>query len=1022
MDSIALAEDLDFSALAAQPAAAIAPAAPVALAVEDAELPVPVKRDLPRGAPSGPTIAGPDEIDLPAPKGAPRDAPPPLPSGVDLPRPKATPPRPPNAAPAAAASTGSVADHDIPLDLDSPDADDDGLVSAGSGHLGGGEPDLPTPVADRGMDGVAPKSEAGDELAPRSAAEQGVAFKSGSAATLASEAEAGDLSPLLEPGVEVEAERAPTKKSGRRAPVVAVAGLVIALAGGAVYTFDPFGLFGDAKLGGGGEVKGGKDAKIAAARRAISDGTAPGLRRAVTDLKPFTDGEKPDETAGLIEAQAHFLLARLGTQGELEKGKVLLERPVVEPLIAERGRAEGLRALAGGDVAGARTKLQGVLAQAPLDANALTYLGTTELLAGNPSAADKAFTQALSAEPTLGAAAYGVGLAKERSGDDKAADEAWAKVLAAHADHARAQIGKQRIAARSGDATAATKIEALLAAQAATLAPRERAEGQVALGQIAAAAGQRNEAEDWFKKAITGDADPAKSLVARDAKLGLARVRVDGGHGAEAIEDLRKLVALEPKNVDVDLLLAEALIDKQEQAAAEPLLTTVQQVEPKSARLACLRGRILSSRTTVAKPDREQAVALFREATAADPKLVAAWANLAATLHQLDRTAEAVEALGKATESLSGDPRAIATLGAAYLAIGRPADAEERFRKVLDGKSQVTAAERIPLWLGLGQALEAQNKLDDAMKVYDEAQTADPKSVIVTEKRANLASTQNKPELAKKLFDEALAGPSPSTALRISAADASIKASRFAEARRLLDAALKDDERSALGNLLLARVEEAEGHPDEALGLARRAAMLRDMPEAHLLLAQLLERSNKLEAASAEYTAARRAPIEEAATLGHARILVRMGSTRDAVVELTPLVKSVSVRAQALLLLGDSYSDLQQADKARHAYEDAVKSDPQLGEASFKLGRALLDAGKRQPGVLALERAVSGTKPGTPWLADAHLLLGDAHRAAHENDAAVRAYKKYLELAPASAPMRREAERQIAVMGGSGAP
>ena len=324
--------------------------------------------------------------------------------------------------------------------------------------------------------------------------------------------------------------------------------------------------------------------------------------------------------------------------------------------------------------------------------------------------------------------------------------------------------------------------------------------------------------------------------------------------------------------------------------------------------------------------------------------------------------------------------------------------------------------------LGLGDALEAENKLDDATKVYDDAQVADPKSAVLLEKRARLAARQDKPDVAKKLYEEALALPQPSTALRLGAAELAMKSARLVDARKLLDSVLKDDERSAWGSLLLARVEVAEGHPEDAMVLARRAGIMRDLPEAHLVVAQLLEHQNKLDAALAEYSIARRAPAVEAAALGHARILVRQGSTKDALLDLAPLTKGGGVRAEALVLEGDCYSDLQQLDKARHAYEEASKLAPQLGEASFKLGRALLDAGKRQPGVIALEHALKSTEPGTPWLADAHLLLGDAHRLAHENDAAVRAYKKYLELAPPSAAMRKEAEKQIAMMGGSATP
>jgi tetratricopeptide (TPR) repeat protein len=147
--------------------------------------------------------------------------------------------------------------------------------------------------------------------------------------------------------------------------------------------------------------------------------------------------------------------------------------------------------------------------------------------------------------------------------------------------------------------------------------------------------------------------------------------------------------------------------------------------------------------------------------------------------------------------------------------------------------------------------------------------------------------------------------------------------------------------------------------------------------------------------------------------------LVRKGATKDALGELGPLAANGELRSEALMLQGDCYADLQQGDKARHAYEDAAKLAPGSGEIAFKVGRAELDAGKRQPALIALERAIKIGDSKASWLPDAHLLLGDARRQGKENEAAIRAYTKYLELAPLSAPMRAEATRQIKLLGGS---
>jgi tetratricopeptide (TPR) repeat protein len=239
------------------------------------------------------------------------------------------------------------------------------------------------------------------------------------------------------------------------------------------------------------------------------------------------------------------------------------------------------------------------------------------------------------------------------------------------------------------------------------------------------------------------------------------------------------------------------------------------------------------------------------------------------------------------------------------------------------------------------------------------------------------------------------------------------------DARKLADEVVHDDDRNAVAHLLLARAFLAKKSPEEALAESRRAATMADLPEAHLVLARSLELLGKLDQSVQEYNLARRPPVEGEASIGRARIMVRMGATRDALADLTQLAQNPKLRAQALLLEGDCFADLSQKDKARKAYEDAVKASPDSGEAAFKLGRIYLDGGRRHDAVVMLEKALKLSGDQAPFAVEAWLLAGDAHRESKERDAAVRAYKKYLELAPADAPSRTEVSRQLSLLGGS---
>jgi tetratricopeptide (TPR) repeat protein len=929
--------------------------------------------------------------------------PPPVPR-----RPPPPAPPPPSAGPPAA----DESDVAIPLDLDAPDVDD----APGEADLLAPRPDvaidLPTPRGDGGSDLPAPRANAAAESTdlPAPAADPATDLPRPRAGG-ARKPVKPDLEPVVPDAPDAPDLDAPPDKppKGRNMIVIGGVGAVVAAASVAAYV-----------LVGGSSAHRDLDTKLSTARRAIAEDTAAGLQAAVAVLRPLTTGDKPNDDAVTVEAQLHLQLARLGVAGELAAGRALLDRTTDAPASVERHRAEGLRAVVMGDLANARKTLKEILSTSTSDAVALSYLGWAELMARDPATAAGDFSRAVGAEATRAQAAYGLGLAKERSGDGAAARQAYAKVVAAVPEHVRAQLGILRLDARGGDAAVAGKLEVFIAEHTGRVTPREQAEGLVAIGQVALEAGRRDEAEDRFNKALAIDPDAATSLAAADARLGLARARIEAGRGAEVVEELRKILAVDARGVEVRELLTEALLDKQDTQGAEVQLAAAEKIAAKDARLAFLRGRLLLAHTTIAPAEREQAIARFREATTADPKLLVAWAALARNLHELGRTREAVEALDKAAGELSADARGAAMLGAAYLAIGRPADAEARFRAVLAADAGKPAtAERLPVRMGLGEALEAQNKLDDADAAYAEAQKIAPKSGALLERRGRLAVRRGKLEDANALYDEAIKLGNPTIGLRVAAGELAFKTNHLPEARTLIESAIKDDDRSAAATLLLARIEAATNHPNEALGLARRAATLQDMPEAHLLLAQLLEGLNKLEAAAAEFNLARKPPVVEEASLGRARILVRMGATKDALVALDPLAKVGGVRADALLLEGDCYTDLQQADKARHAYEDAARLAPNSADVVFKMGRAELDAGKRKPGIDALEHAVKVGDAKASWMADAYLLIGDARRQGKENDAAVKAYTKYLQLAPPSAPMRAEATRQITLLGGT---
>ncbi len=1026
---------------------------------DEPELPMPVGK---RTAPAPPLDREEDVIDLPAPRSH---------EVIDLPAPKALkpPPAPPlaptSAPPSRPPPTAKVEHDNLPaprsaevVDLltpkagfsqpllhdDAPDLLTPKHPSAQSVGIGLDTPEVddllepvgpspvaaplshdeeygPPPVDLDNMDVVAPKADASDLLTPK-------------LETMEVAPQTMDVAPVDRPPPEKKAsfespaeiaavppaqfvpdsDDRPRRRLPQRLVLVGGALLLIGALGVSLGLFTSSGFFGVNLISGKhAEV----EAKLAVARKLFAEDTLVSYRRAASELQPLVEADPKDAPVAALEAQACLCAARLGIGAESKSADKLLavfDSDEKAGNLPDVQKARALKLLVSGKTSDARTKLTALLAAAPADASALVYLGWTELGAGDWAAAATAFAKAVAVEPSRAAALYGLGLAKERQGDFVAAPENYARTLARSSAHFGAQIGLARLAARRGAPRDAAekdspdrRIAELIEKRATSAAPKELADAWATLGVIAADGGRRDEAEDRLKRALALDPD---SVLARET---LSRVQCDSGRAAEAVPPLRKLLQAQPKNLDARLTLVRALIEgKTDNFAAEAQTTLAPAVAaaPKDPRVLFWQGRLALSGDKI---DREGALAKLKAAVEADAKFLPAYLAESAVLGQLGRSDDALEVLKQAAAKSADDAQLLTELGAAYLGLGKPVDAEVQLRAALAKQPDLYEARMF-----LGAALEAQGKLDEAIATYALVAEKAPKFPGLMERQGRLAMKQGKRDEAWKLFQQALREGVPTQSLRLAAGDLAIDLGMLDDAQKMAEVVVKEDDRSALAHLQLARVQLGRNRPEEALPEARRAAMLSDLPEAHLALGHALEGLNKLDQAVAEYQLARRGAVEPEATLGRARILVRMGATKDALSELAALVKDNKLRAPALLLMGDCYSDLQQTDRARHAYEDAVKYGPQLGDAAFKYARSLHDAGRRPQAITMLERALKLGGDKASYAAEAYLLLGDSHREGHERDTAVKAYKKYLELAPADSPERTEVEKHISILGG----
>jgi len=276
------------------------------------------------------------------------------------------------------------------------------------------------------------------------------------------------------------------------------------------------------------------------------------------------------------------------------------------------------------------------------------------------------------------------------------------------------------------------------------------------------------------KNNFEGAIPPLQKFLAEKPDVAFAHFQLAYAYtGLNRVDDARteyeRCIALDPKMVEAQLNLGILLLEKDATAAVAPLRRAVD-LMPSQSRPRFLLG-----------------VALERSG---DP-------------------AGAAEAFESASHLNAGEMEALTHLGGVYLQLKKPAEAEKKFRAVLENQPKAGLALR-----GLALSLDAQGK-PEAVDAYRNYLKADPKDSAIRARFVQLL-------VANKQFDEALAeteksgsGQAPTLdALRLRA-DILIGQNKFDEAIAILKQAIALAPQDAqlhggLGRLYLQRREFAD--------------------------------------------------------------------------------------------------------------------------------------------------------------------------------------------------------------------
>jgi tetratricopeptide (TPR) repeat protein len=243
--------------------------------------------------------------------------------------------------------------------------------------------------------------------------------------------------------------------------------------------------------------------------------------------------------------------------------------------------------------------------------------------------------------------------------------------------------------------------------------------------ELASAYGNRG---DLFNKAIDNlklamKADPSASFISEE----LSDLYIQGGRLREAVTDAEDALKQNPDDLNARRLLARIYTrmigDSQSNKIDEGMVkkaieqySKITEKDPKDADSWLMLGRLQKiSQNSV---DAEKA---YKKALELDPDNEDALTGLAMVYSDLGDNKSATELLRKAAEK-DPNPRSLSTLASAYESMKDYGLAAETLRKALDQAPGNAELER-----ALAQDLLLSDRLDEALKIYQQLVSDDPK-------------------------------------------------------------------------------------------------------------------------------------------------------------------------------------------------------------------------------------------------------------------------------------------------------
>lgn len=483
--------------------------------------------------------------------------------------------------------------------------------------------------------------------------------------------------------------------------------------------------------------------------------------------------------------------------------------------------------------------------------------------------------------------------------------------------------------------------------------------------------------------------EQAKALRPQDpgARLGLADVHVRTGKVDVAIKELE---GIDPRarSAAVQMALGRMYLAVNRPAEAIRALAPVVERRPKFAEARGLLGAAY-----LAERKADLAIAQFEELARQVPDRPNFQFALGTAYLQGGRPADALARLDAAARAYGKVPDYHVQRASALLAMGRLDEA---------AKAAATARDLEPKapqpYLVLGEIRAVQGQAAAAREMYAKAAEVDATYAPAHLAMGQLHAVGRDMDSALKEFDAAVkADPRSLVAIRTKAA-ALVQQKRAGEAIAFVASAAAADPGNAALHALLGGLHAGESQWDRAQASYRKALELDAKSlDAHLGLARLAMREGKDAEAIRQLQAAVKArPDHPAAVMMLASLHARLAQYDMAITVLEPVVKSRPGSPAVEVLLADMYRKTGRYDDAIDRTGNLLKKAPTLHAARLIRADAALAKGDAAG---AIRDLVEITR-ANPKAAVAHYYLGRAHASLRQVPEAQAAYREALRLDP----------------------